>query len=127
MTRNVVHTELAPAAVGSYSQAVTHAAMVFLSGQIALDPKTMQLVNDTIEDEIHQVFRNLAAVATAAGSSLQRALKMTIFLTDPTHYAKVNEIMAGYCGKPFPARATVVVAALPRGAHIEVDAILALD
>ncbi len=127
MKREIIHTDLAPAAIGSYSQAVKCANTVYLSGQIPLDPKTMALVNTRIEDEIHQVFRNLAAVAQAAGGSLNHAAKLNVFLTDLAHFSKVNEIMAQYFSKPYPARAAIGVASLPKGARIEADAVLVID
>src|SRR6516164_4108799 len=104
MTRQIIHTNNAPQAIGPYSQAVRAGDTVYLSGQIPLDPATMQLVSGDIEAEIHQVFRNLEAVATAAGGSLANAVKVNVFLTDLAHFAKVNEIMATYCRQPFPAR-----------------------
>ena len=126
MTRKIIQTDAAPAAIGTYSQAVQCGDTVYLSGQIPLDPKTMTLVNATIEEEIHQVFRNLGAVCAAAGSSLAGIAKLNIYLTDLGHFAKVNEIMAGYFQQPYPARAAIGVASLPRGARIEADGILVL-
>jgi reactive intermediate/imine deaminase len=125
--RNTIQTNDAPAAIGTYSQAVRCGTTVYLSGQIPLDPKTMTLTNATIEDEIHQVFRNLAAVCKAAGGSLQGIAKLNVYLTDLGHFAKVNEIMGQYFAQPFPARAAVGVASLPRGARIEADGILVLE
>ena len=127
MSRKPVHTDAAPGAIGTYSQAIASGKTVYLSGQIPLDPKSMTLVEGGIEAEIHQVFRNLAAVAVAAGGSLAHAVKVTIYMTDLGQFAKVNEIMAQYFAKPYPARATVGVAALPKGAKVEADAILVLD
>jgi len=127
MSRKPVHTDEAPGAIGTYSQAVACGKTVYLSGQIPLDPKTMTLVTGGIEAEIHQTFRNLAAVAKAAGGSLAQAAKVTIYMTDLAQFAKVNEIMALYFTKPYPARATVGVAALPKGAAVEADAVLVLD
>lgn len=127
MSRKPVHTDQAPGAIGTYSQAVTTGRTVYLSGQIPLDPATMTLVTGGIEAEIHQVFRNLAAVAHAAGGSLQHAVKVTIYMTDLSQFAKVNEIMAEYFAPPYPARATVGVAALPKGARVEADAVLLLE
>ena len=126
MKREIIHTDCAPAAIGTYSQAVRIGDTVYLSGQIPLDPATMQLVDASIEDEIHQVFRNLAAVADAAGGSLADAAKLNVFLTDLAHFPKVNEIMAQYFSPPFPARAAIGVASLPRGSRVEADAILVL-
>lgn len=126
MSRTIIHTDQAPAAIGTYSQAVRCGDTVYLSGQIPLDPKTMTLVNASIEDEIHQVFRNLAAVAQASGGSLQSIVKLNVYLTDLAHFPKVNEIMGQYFVQPFPARAAIGVAALPRGARIEADGVLVL-
>jgi reactive intermediate/imine deaminase len=127
MPREIIHTDAAPAAIGTYSQAVKIGSTVYLSGQIPLDPKTMQLVNATIEDEIHQVFKNLRAVADAAGGSLAAVAKLNVFLTDLTHFPKVNEIMGQYFVEPYPARAAIGVAALPKGSRVEADAILVLE
>lgn len=127
MSRKPISTSAAPGAIGTYSQAVASGKTVYLSGQIPLDPKTMTLVGGGIEAEIHQVFRNLVAVAQAAGGSLQHAVKVTIYMTDLSQFAKVNEIMAQYFSQPYPARATVGVAALPKGAAVEADAVLVLD
>jgi reactive intermediate/imine deaminase len=126
MKRDIIHTDQAPAAIGTYSQAIKVGDTVYLSGQIPLDPKTMTMLNATIEDEIHQVFRNLAAVAQAAGGSLAQLVKLNVFLTDLSHFAKVNEIMAQYVAAPYPARAAIGVASLPRGARVEADGILVL-
>lgn len=126
MSRQTIQTSNAPQAIGPYSQAVRAGDTVYLSGQIPLDPKTMQLVSGDIEAEIHQVFKNLQAVAEAAGGSLANAVKVNVFLTDLGHFAKVNEIMASYCTQPFPARAAVGVAQLPRGARVEVECVLYL-
>jgi reactive intermediate/imine deaminase len=127
MSRKPVHTDEAPGAIGTYSQAVACGKTVYLSGQIPLDPKTMALVAGGIEEQVHQVFKNLAAVAKASGGSLAHASKVNIYMTDLGQFAKVNEIMAQYFSKPYPARATVGVAALPRGSAVEADAILVLD
>ena len=121
--KQTIHTGDAPRAIGTYSQAVRAGTAVYLSGQIGLDPVTMQL-KDGIEAQIEQVFANLQAVAVAAGASLDDAVKVTVFLTDLTHFAKVNESMARYFHEPYPARAAVGVAALPRGALVEVEAVL---
>ena len=126
MSRQTIQTPDAPQAIGPYSQAVRAGDTVYLSGQIPLDPATMQLVSGDIEAEIHQVFKNLKAVATAAGGSLAKAVKVNVFLTDLGHFAKVNEIMATYCTEPFPARAAVGVAQLPRGARVEIECVLYL-
>lgn len=127
MNREIIQTDQAPGAIGTYSQAVKCGKTVYLSGQIPLDPTSMTLVTGGIEAEVHQMFKNLAAVAKAAGGSLDQAVKITIYMTDLTQFSKVNEIMAQYFQKPYPARATVGVAALPKGAGVEADAILQLD
>lgn len=126
MSRQTIHTNSAPQAIGPYSQAIRAGDTVYLSGQIPLDPATMQLVTGDIEAEIHQVFRNLKAVAEAAGGSFANAVKVNVFLTDLAHFTKVNEIMATYCTQPFPARAAVGVAQLPRGARVEIECVLYL-
>jgi reactive intermediate/imine deaminase len=126
MSRQIIQTSKAPQAIGPYSQAVRAGDTVYLSGQIPLDPATMQLVSGDIEAEIRQVFENLKAVAEAAGGSLANAVKVNVFLTDLGHFAKVNEIMATYCTQPFPARAAVGVAQLPRGARVEIECVLYL-
>ncbi len=125
MARSTVSTPKAPAAIGTYSQAVRAGETLYLSGQIGLDPETGRLV-DGIENQIRRVFENLKAVAEAAGGSLADAVKLTVYLTDLAHFAHVNEIMSAYFEQPYPARAAVGVAALPRGALIEADAILVL-
>ena len=126
MSRQIIHTEHAPQAIGTYSQAVRVGDTVYLSGQVPLDPKTMQLVGGDIEAQIRRVFENLKAVATAAGGSLAQAVKVNVYLTDLAHFAKVNEVMAQYCSQPYPARAAVGVASLPRGAQVEIECILHL-
>ena len=118
-----IQTRDAPEAIGTYSQAVRAADTVYLSGQIGLDPRSMQLA-EGIDAQIERVFANLAAVARAAGLGLDRTVRMTVYLTDLAHFAKVNEIMARHVAQPFPARAAVGVASLPRGALVEIDAIL---
>ena len=126
MKKKIIKTATAPAAIGTYSQATRHGDTVYLSGQIALDPKHMALVEGGIESQIHQVFKNLSAVCEAAGASLDNVLKLTVFLTDMAHFPQVNTIMAEYFSEPYPARAAVGVASLPRGALVEMDAILGL-
>jgi reactive intermediate/imine deaminase len=126
MTRTIISTPDAPAAIGTYSQAVRVGNTVYLSGQIPLDPATMQLVSGDIDAEIRRVFDNLAAVAKAAGGTLNDAVKVNVFLTDLAHFGRVSEIMATYFQQPYPARAAVGVAALPRGARVEMECILAL-
>ena len=126
MSRSIIQTDHAPKAIGTYSQAVRAGNTVYVSGQIPLDPATGQLLSGDIEQEIRRVFDNLAAIATAAGGSFANVVKLTVFLTDLTHFAKVNEIMATYFREPYPARAAVGVAALPRGARVEMECILVL-
>lgn len=126
MPKQTVHTDAAPQAIGTYSQAIRCGATVYLSGQIGLDPASMQLV-EGVEAQVHRVFQNLAAVAAAAGGSLDHVVKLTVYLTDLAHFARVNEIMAGYFNRPYPARAALGVASLPRGALVEMDAIMHLE
>ncbi|MEY2697166.1 MAG: hypothetical protein RL333_1304 [Pseudomonadota bacterium] len=126
MTKKAIQTDLAPQAIGTYSQAIQTGNTVYLSGQIPLDPTTMNLVEGPIEAQIHRVFENLSAVAAAAGGSLDDVVKLNVFLTDLGHFAKVNEIMSTYFTQPYPARAAIGVAALPRGAQVEMDAVLVL-
>lgn len=121
-----IHTERAPKAIGTYSQAVRAGDTVYISGQIPLDPATGTLVSGEIEAEIRRVFDNLKAVAEAAGGTLANAVKLTVFLVDMAHFPKVNEVMATYFTAPYPARAAVGVAALPRGARVEIECILSL-
>jgi reactive intermediate/imine deaminase len=124
--KQAIHTKDAPAAIGTYSPAIRVGDTVYLSGQIPLDPKTMQLVTGDTRAEIKQVFDNLAAVAEAAGGSLADAVRVTIYLTDLKNFALVNDVMAQYFSEPYPARAAIGVAALPRGASVEADAVLVL-
>lgn len=124
--RQVISTDKAPAAIGTYSQAIKVGNTVYLSGQIPLVPATMQMVEGPIDAQIEQVFENLKAVAEAAGGSLAHVVKLNVFLTDLGNFARVNEIMARYFQAPYPARAAIGVASLPRGATVEMDAILAL-
>ncbi|MHB1869782.1 MAG: RidA family protein [Steroidobacteraceae bacterium] len=126
MSRTIIHTDKAPPAIGTYSQAVRAGDTVYLSGQIPLDPATKELVTGDMEAEIRRVFDNLDAVARAAGGTLAQAVKVNIYLTDLAHFAKVNEIMAQYFPQPYPARAAVGVAQLPRGARVEAECILHL-
>ena len=126
MTRKIIHTDRAPKAIGTYSQAVRVGDTVYLSGQIPLDPTTMELVTDDIEKEIRRVFENLKAVAEAAGGSLAQAVKVNVYLTDLANFAKVNEVMAQYIQEPYPARAAVGVSQLPRGSRVEIEAVLHL-
>jgi reactive intermediate/imine deaminase len=126
MPKEPIHTPRAPAAIGPYSQAIRAGATIYLSGQIPLDPKTMELVKGDIRAQTRQVFDNLVAVSEAAGGSLANAVRLTIYLTDLANFPVVNEIMAEYCKEPYPARVTIGVAQLPRGAAVEIDAILVL-
>ena len=123
MTKQAIQTPDAAQAIGTYSQAIRAGSTVYLSGQIGLDPATMQVV-EGIDAQIHRVLRNLQAVAAAAGASLDDAVKLTVFLTDLAHFARLNEIMAQYLKPPYPARSAVGVSQLPRGALVEIEAIL---
>jgi len=126
MTKKAIHTDSAPAAIGTYSQAIEVNDLVFLSGQIPLDPATMQVVDGDFEARARRVFDNLSAVAVAAGGSLDDIVKLTVFLTDLGNFATVNAVMEDYFHEPFPARAAVGVASLPKGVDVEADAILFL-
>ena len=126
MARTIISTPQAPAAIGPYSQAVRVGNTVYVSGQIPLDPATQQLVSGDMEAEIRRVFENLKAIAVAAGGSLANAVRVTIYLTDLGHFALVNKVMAEYFSEPYPARAAVGVASLPRGTTVEADCILEL-
>jgi len=125
--RTIVKTNKAPQAIGTYSQAVKAGDTVYLAGQIPLVPETMTLESGDMRAQIRRVFENLGAVAQASGGSLQDVVKLNVFLTDLTHFPLVNEVMAQYFREPYPARAAVGVAALPKGAAVEMDAILVLD
>jgi reactive intermediate/imine deaminase len=122
--RKAIEAADAPAAIGTYSQAIRVGDTVYVSGQIPLDPDSGELVGGDIRAQIDRVFRNLSAVAEAAGTSLQNAVKVTVYLTDLAHFATVNEVMEEYFDQPYPARAALGVASLPRGAEVEADAIL---
>lgn len=124
--KRIIQTPCAPSAIGTYSQAIRVGETVYLSGQIGLDPANMQM-EDGIDAQIHRVFQNLSAVSIAANSSLEDMVKLNVFLTDLSNFAKVNEIMAGYFKSPYPARAAVGVSALPRGALVEMDGILVVQ
>ncbi|MFN0161534.1 MAG: RidA family protein [Burkholderiales bacterium] len=126
MSKTAVSTSHAPAAIGPYSQAIKAGSTCYLSGQIALDPATGQLVAGGIDAEIDRMFKNLQGVAEACGGSLAHAVKVTVYLTDLANFAKVNEAMKAYFAEPYPARAAVGVASLPRGALVEADAVLVL-
>jgi len=122
----IISTESAPQAIGTYSQAVRVGNTVYLSGQIALDPTTMEMVQDNMETEIRRVFDNVRAICQAAGGDLTDIVKLNIYLTDLQHFALVNTVMADYLAEPYPARAAIGVASLPRGARIEIDGIMIL-
>ena len=126
MSKQSIHSDSAPAAIGTYSQAIQTGDLVFMSGQIPLDPATMEVVDGDFEARARQVFDNLRAVAQAAGGSLDQVVKLTIFLTDLGNFATVNSVMEDYFQQPYPARAAVGVASLPKGVDVEADAILAL-
>lgn len=127
MTKTVVSTTNAPQAIGTYSQAVRAGNTVYMSGQIPLDPNTMELVSDDFRTQANQVFDNLKGVASAAGGSLGDSVKLTIFLTDLSNFPIVNEVMAAHMSEPFPARAAVEISALPKGAQIEIEGVLVID
>lgn len=127
MTRQIIQTDQAPQAIGTYSQAVKTGSTVYMSGQIPLDPQSMELVESDMQGQIRRVFDNLSAVAAAAGGTLNHVAKLNVFLTDLSHFALVNEIMADYFQQPYPARAAIGVASLPKGAAVEMDAILELE
>lgn len=124
--RQIIQTDNAPQAIGTYSQAVRAGNTLYLSGQIGLDPTTMQLA-EGVEAQAHQVFQNLRAVISAAGGEMKDLVKLNIFLTDLSHFALINDIMAQYCPQPYPARAAVQVSALPRGAVVEADGVAVID
>ena len=127
MSRTIIHTDNAPKAIGTYSQAVKVGRTVYLSGQIPLVPETMEMVSDNFVEQAQQVFKNLSAVCEAAGGSLQQMAKLNIFLTDLGQFAVVNEIMSQHFQEPYPARAAIEVAGLPKGSQIEIDGVLELD
>lgn len=126
MSKHAIHTADAPAAIGTYSQAINAGGLVFLSGQIPLDPATMEIVDGDFEARARRVFDNLKAVTEAAGGSLDQIVKLTIYLTDLGNFATVNEVMTDYFSEPYPARAALGVAALPKGTDVEAEAVLAL-
>lgn len=126
MSKTIIHTDDAPQAIGTYSQAINHQGLVFVSGQIPLVPATMEMIEGGIEEQIHQVFQNLSAICIASGGSLNGIVKLNVFLTDMANFPHVNTIMAMYFEAPYPARAAVGVAALPKNADVEMDAILAV-
>jgi len=126
MSKDAVHADNAPSAIGCYSQAVKAGDLVFLSGQLPMSPATMELVDGPMEVKIAQVFENLKAVAEAAGGSLDKVVKLNVYLLDFAHFQALNNTMAGYFSKPYPARAAVGVASLPKGADIEIEAVMVL-
>ena len=126
MARDVISTEAAPKAIGTYSQAIRAGNTVYVSGQIPLDPATGELVSGDMEAQVRRVFENLEAIALAAGGSLADAAKLTVYLIDLGHFQLVNRVMAEYVPQPYPARAAIAVAALPRGAAVEIDCVLVL-
>ena len=126
MTKEPIETKKAPQAIGTYSQAIRTGDTVYLSGQIGLDPETMQMA-EGIEAQTHRVFQNLRAVAEAAGGRLDDMVKLTVYLTDLVHFPRMNEIMAGYFSRPYPARAAVGVAGLPHNAMVEIEAVMVLS
>jgi reactive intermediate/imine deaminase len=126
MSKQIISTSAAPAAIGTYSQAVRVGNTIWVSGQIPLDPKTKELVAGDIEAQVRQVFENLKAIVAAAGATFDDVVKATVFLIDLSHFALVNKVMAEYFREPYPARAAVGVATLPRGAQVEVECIVAL-
>ena len=125
MSRKVIHSDNAPAAIGTYSQAVEINGLVFMSGQLPLDPASMEIVDGDFAARAHQVFKNMAAICDAAGGSTDDIVKVNIFLTDLSNFATVNEVMAEYFTEPYPARAAIGVASLPKGTDIEAEAVLA--
>lgn len=127
MSRQIIQTDQAPKAIGTYSQAVRVGKTVYLSGQIALDPQSMQMVQGDVRAEIHRVFQNLSAVVEAAGGSFADMVKLNVYLTDLANFPIVNEVMAEYFRQPYPARAALGVAALPRGAQVEIDGVVELQ
>ena len=127
MSKRAIHSDSAPAAIGTYSQATETGGLVFLSGQIPLDPATMEVVDGDFEARARRVFDNLSAVAAAAGGTLNDVVKLTVFLTDLDNFATVNSVMEDYFEQPYPARAAIGVASLPKGVDVEADAILALS
>lgn len=126
MTKSIISTDKAPAAIGTYSQAVKVGSTVYLSGQIPLVPETMQMVSDDFTEQTHQVFKNLVSVCQAAGGEIQNMVKVNIFLTDLSNFATVNEVMSQYFNEPYPARAAIGIAQLPKDSQIEIDGILEL-
>lgn len=126
MMKKIIHTDNAPAAIGTYSQAIVHNGLLFTSGQIPIVPETGEMLENDFSKQTHQVFKNLQAIAIAANTSLQNTIKLNIFVQDLSHFATLNEIMAEYFEQPYPARAAVQVAGLPKDAMVEMDAVIAL-
>lgn len=126
ISKEIIETKNAPAAIGTYSQAVKSNNLLFISGQIPLNPATGEMAGDDFKTQAHQVFKNLVAIAEAAGTSLEKSVKLGVFLTDLNDFTALNEVMPEYVKAPFPARAAIEVSALPRGAKIEIDGIIAL-
>lgn len=126
MTKKIISTSKAPQAIGTYSQAVKVGTTVYLSGQIPLVPETMEMLSGSVEEQIHRVFKNLSAVAEAAGGSLNDVVKLNVFLTDLKNFPTVNQVMAEYFSEPYPARAAIGVAELPKAAAVEMDAVMVL-
>jgi 2-iminobutanoate/2-iminopropanoate deaminase len=127
MPRTIIHTPAAPKAIGTYSQAVKHGGTVYVSGQIPLDPATGELVTGPMEVQVRRVFENLKAIVTAAGGSFAQAVKLTVYLIDFADFAALNKVMGEFFSEPFPARVTVQVAGLPRGARVEIDCVVELE
>jgi reactive intermediate/imine deaminase len=126
MTKSVIHTDKAPAAIGTYSQAIKSGTTVYLSGQIPLVPETMEVISEDFAEQAHQVFKNVSAVCEAAGGTTNDLAKVNIFLTDLSKFATVNEVMSQYVDQPYPARAAVQISALPKGVQIEIDGVMEL-
>lgn len=126
MSKSVIHTDKAPQAIGTYSQAIKSGTTVYLSGQIPLVPETMQVISEEFSEQAHQVFKNIQAVCAAADGSINHLVKVNIFLTDLSNFATLNEIMSQYFKQPYPARAAVQVSALPKGVQIEIDGVMEL-
>ncbi|MFV0543076.1 MAG: RidA family protein [Marinicella pacifica] len=124
--KKIINTDKAPAAIGTYSQAVVHAGVLYTSGQIPIDPDSGEMLGPDFKQQAHRVFQNLQAVAQAAGTDLQQALKLTVFLQDLNDFAALNDVMSGYLSEPYPARAAIQVARLPKDSLIEIDAIIAM-
>ncbi len=125
--KNIIKTDKAPGAIGTYSQAVVHNGLLFTSGQIAIDPETGEMLGNDFVTQTHQVFKNLMAIAEAAGTDLQKTIKLNVYLQDLNHFTILNNIMGEYLQEPYPARAAVEVARLPKGSLVEIDAIVAID